>query len=193
MPNHYTTKLQIRGSKADIATFNERHFVRIDDELKFDFNTIIPMPSILRNSESSSTVDDGLAVMGSKLARQPIEAYLENKRIKEKGISTIEGVKRLLVEQSPDCLTKALLAIEAYRQTGHTNWYTWSNANWGTKWNSYELCVTCNRPTMLNFTFCTAWAPPIPIIVKLVEMYPLLTIKTKGQDECDSHWETLIA
>jgi hypothetical protein len=164
-----------------------------DGEMIFDFNTVIPMPSIIKHSESSSTVDDGLAVMGSKIAGRKLEEYLIYPWVKEAGVTTIEGVRRLLVERSPNCLAKAMVAMEAYRQTGSLSWYDWANANWGTKWNCGEFGISCDRAGLLNFVFDTAWSPPMPVLEKLLEMRPTLRIKATGRDESERHWETVIA
>jgi len=53
---------------------------------------------------------------------------------------------------------------ENLKNYGHKTWYEWSNANWGTKWNSYDFqaqdeCIS----------FSTAWAPPEPVITELAE------------------------
>ena len=61
------------------------------------------------------------------------------------------------------------IGIKESTKFGRNNWYDWSCAHWGTKWNA------CN--TLLNLeenevAFDTAWAPPDPIFHKLCEMYP---------------------
>jgi hypothetical protein len=76
----------------------------------------------------------------------------------------------------------------AYAETGYLNWYDWSEVNWGTKWNSYELCII-EDGRQLVFTFHTAWAPPIPVLNKLMEMWPTLKFSFKGRDEFERKWE----
>jgi len=62
-------------------------------------------------------------------------------------------------------------------QGGLSAWYEWRNENWGTKWDvcSVEVEIadsSLNRPDRrtLEFKCWTAWAPPIPIWDRLVDL-----------------------
>jgi hypothetical protein len=62
------------------------------------------------------------------------------------------------------------------------NWYDWCNANWNTKWNSYDGNVTDD-----GISFNTAWAPPTPVIAALAKQIekPLRLIYDEmGMDFC---------
>jgi hypothetical protein len=42
------------------------------------------------------------------------------------------------------------------------NWYNWNVANWGTKWSISDIYF--EQPAdedSIEFTFCSAWAPPV--------------------------------
>ena len=54
-------------------------------------------------------------------------------------------------------------------------WYHWHIDNWGTKWNSCD-CEVEDEGGVLRYTFNTAWGPPEPIIYKLRELYPDVSI-----------------
>ena len=54
-------------------------------------------------------------------------------------------------------------------------WYYWHIDNWGTKWNSCD-CAVEDEGDVLRYTFNTAWGPPEPIICKLRELYPDVSI-----------------
>jgi len=68
------------------------------------------------------------------------------------------------------------------------DWYTWSCAHWGTKWNAADTKVTPvgngNGAIMLRFS--TAWSIPWPIYEELAERFPLLTIE--GEIVEESGW-----
>lgn len=52
------------------------------------------------------------------------------------------------------------------------NWYNWRIANWGTKWNACDLEVDYDDVEDINnitYRFSTAWSPPIPIMLALIE------------------------
>ena len=56
--------------------------------------------------------------------------------------------------------------------------YDWCIKNWGTKWGAYEISLD-ETPKKLSYTFDTAWAPMLPVIVKMGEMFPLLKFVNK--------------
>src|SRR5215472_8523089 len=138
MPNHYTTRLTISGGQDAIEAFKQKHFPIVNgdnDELNFDFNTVIPKPAIVDNTVSGSVSDDGLIVMGHKDGSK----YFDYPWVKEAGVTDIAGLRKLLLERSPQCIAEAQRCIQCFDETGHYNWHSWSNANWGTKWNSYNF------------------------------------------------------
>jgi hypothetical protein len=53
------------------------------------------------------------------------------------------------------------------------DWYSWRVDNWNTKWGAYDCSITENYDLIVVY-YCTAWSPSIPIINKLIEMYPNL-------------------
>lgn len=182
MPNHVTHRIWVTGPTAALALFKSTFIVskveRLNDGSEepytlFDFEVVAPMPDLIRHSESSAAVDDGLVLLGrSDISddfglNQPgqgrVERYLAYRWVKEAGVTDLEGLKNLLLARSPDCLEKAQRAIEAYDAHGHTSWYGWSLANWGTKWNSYGFEMLHDGHEGLEFRFDTAWSPPEPI------------------------------
>lgn len=56
------------------------------------------------------------------------------------------------------------------------NWYDWNIENWDTKWDASSVSVDCIEVDYVEFSFLTAWGPPIKVINKLKEMFPNLTI-----------------
>ena len=55
-------------------------------------------------------------------------------------------------------------------------WWDWRIQNWGTKWNSYDDYVEIVDDETVEYTFSTAWSPPEPVIAKLREQYPDVSI-----------------
>lgn len=56
--------------------------------------------------------------------------------------------------------------IEKY---GHSDWYSWSIANWGTKWCETESDVSYEGEKDATVYFNTAWSPPIEFYNALVK------------------------
>jgi hypothetical protein len=69
------------------------------------------------------------------------------------------------------------------QQCGSIDWYHWRISNWGTKWNAYETDIDSCRDGSVELYFCTANDGVIPIIEKLVEMFPNLEFFYKYADE----------
>ena len=91
------------------------------------------------------------------------------------GIGTFDFNK---VIPMPDDIYRGDLGPKEQKIYGKKNWYDWSCWNWGTKWNSYG-----NSFDGHTLTFQTAWAAPPPVIEKLSEMYPDVTISHRWADE----------
>lgn len=53
--------------------------------------------------------------------------------------------------------------------------YEWCTANRGTKWNACDPVILKDTGGPL-FRFKTAWAPPLPVIKRLAELFPEVTI-----------------
>ena len=69
----------------------------------------------------------------------------------------------------PDYIYQGNLGAKEREIYGKNNWYDWSCANWGTKWNSVNAKLNDNE-----FCFLTAWSPAAPVIAALAEMFPTM-------------------
>ena len=48
------------------------------------------------------------------------------------------------------------------RKYGHSDWYSWRVANWGTKWDASDMQgISIDEDEELTVWFATAWSPPI--------------------------------
>jgi len=147
MPNHTTNVLNVTGPTADVQRFVS--LVSGGEENGFDFNTIVPMPEELKNTEKT---------FGSKA--------------------------------NTDLITKF----------GFDNWYDWNVANWGTKWNAYDVMdwmiegLCDGDTTTATITFYTAWTPPQAFLDRASEQFPSLFFSLQYVDEGggflgESHYE----
>ena len=183
MPNHVTHRLTIKGTKENIDKMIANHFTFNDRTGGIDFNKIIPMPECLKNSESSGNVTMGLALLNKgELERSlflPLTAehYLDHHWVKQLGIKTVEELKDYIAKEKPEILIAGQKAIDNYEATGHTSWYTWSNANWGTKWEAYSQNFERIDDETVELCFDTAWGTPDPVLEKLSELNPDLEIE----------------
>ncbi len=188
MPNHVTNRIIVTGPAAAIATFRAAFLVEereTDEEgreqclTRFDFNRVIPRPGILDQTESGSAVSMGLLVLGrpeimkdgfgSPSLDSEVASYLGFPWVQEAGVTDYEGLKAFLAARHPDCIAKAEIAIRAYEECGHASWYSWSIANWGTKWNAYSFEVIEEDDDRFEFRFDTAWSPPESVFAALAD------------------------
>lgn len=73
----------------------------------------------------------------------------------------------------PENIFRGNLGQEERAKYGSANWYDWSIANWGTKWNSYGYSDgTPKGFDGSTIEFQTAWSCATPVIAALAEKYP---------------------
>ncbi len=162
MPNYIKNILSFDGDPTQVA----RLFTTIQGEKGLmDFNKLIPMPSEL-DIEAGSRTDAGMkeykrfvAEIGShpELEAQYLAAHPE-----------IDREEWELGKQ----------AYQNIQKYGCPTWYEWRVQNWGTKWNAGKVETANNR-----LSFQTAWNAPKPVMEKLSEMFPTVSIHHAWADE----------
>ena len=97
------------------------------------------------------------------------------------GIGTLDFEK---IIPMPDNIYRGNLGAAEQKLYGNNNWYDWSLANWGTKWDAYgyDDCIDYSGDKD-TITFLTAWSAPHPVIEKLAQMYPAVKIEHEWADE----------
>jgi hypothetical protein len=89
-----------------------------------------------------------------------------------------------LVDTRSPSLTPNKEFIEKY---GFDNWYDWSVANWGVKWDAGDFQFQNVSDTKFIVYFTTAWGPPANFIEKLAKLFPKLTITNEWSEEGGEH------
>lgn len=206
MPNHVSNILTIIGEHTDVKHVLESiSGINEDGKLiPLDFNKVIPMPESL-NIESGSTTDmcieifltalnqrvsvfglsdsgrqeytNMIKTLNSSKIIKPYNGFLTECEVKEK----TERILKLGYD-SLTCLDDiyrlGMTALDNARKYGGKDWYDWSVENWGTKWNAYDIDAEDDY-----ISFLTAWSAPIPIYLKLVEMFPEVDFELSWADE----------
>ena len=64
------------------------------------------------------------------------------------------------------------------------NWYSWSVENWGTKWDVDGKLISA-FDDFLEYSFKSAWNPPLEWLEKVSKDYPTLQFKMRYFEESD--------
>ena len=78
-----------------------------------------------------------------------------------------------LLEFGKTCHSKPL------QKYGHLDWYSWSNANWGTKWNACHTHIESDN----QIYFDTAWADVRDLMSQLSSLFPEHEFKYEWAEE----------
>jgi hypothetical protein len=137
--------------------------VKWEDEL-FDFNRIIPMPQLLKHTGSGARDIDGKRVKSWYILK-PWNADFPGQK---------EQVRLFTPEEEAELI-----------ELGCRDWYDWARAKWGTKWNACQVEIEDSslEQGYVEITFDTAWDAPVPVLQKMVEMFPKLTFDCSWRHE----------
>lgn len=69
------------------------------------------------------------------------------------------------------------------KKYGYPTWYEWSIANWGTKWDACEVELYGEDSDCLEYSFETAWSPPVAWLEETAKQYPELEFRMKYEEE----------
>lgn len=73
-------------------------------------------------------------------------------------------------------------AIQGNQEAVYSDWYTWSIAHWGTKWDvSPRFCELIDNA--LELSYDTAWSPAIHVWETVSKEFPTLLIKIRYIEE----------
>jgi hypothetical protein len=191
MPNHVTTRCVVTGPQPEIDRFRELVFGFDRDDQFVDFNQVIPMPLSLRGSEAGGRSElavelillrsEVVSLRGRGLLPIEVERIRADVGIPKAGPMSV--VAAAYLEKHPDEEAAGKRLLLSIVETGYPDWYEWSCANWGTKWNSYGFGIDENDDGLLRFHFDTAWSFPTPIFETLATMFPMLRFECACFDE----------
>lgn len=181
MPNHVKNIIRLSGEQSDIDKVLA--FVKTDESL-FDFNAIIPMPKSLQ------ILSGGRCTLGLEAYTYRKNGNVTDAKIGERfsilidlyetngsGQSLDEYID-ILIQQGKCDLNLGMVAFDNLQEYGHTTWFDWCVAVWGTKWNAYCVEMEDNK-----ISFQTAWAAPTPVIEQLANRFQNIEIDHCWSDE----------
>ena len=171
MPNWVTAKLKIDGPNASEVMkglLSKNQY----DEVVFDFNKIKPMPKTL-NLERSNLTDMCEKLYTNKITYAEMKKYFHsNDGYVDKDLSSMMEVLGITDKLSHEeqCRKVGQALITNKKLYGEKDWYEWSIANWGTKWNACHNDYDERTPNETKFD--TAWSDVRKLICELSKLYP---------------------
>lgn len=163
MPNWVDNRIIAIGDSDALAEFIVLHLCDLKSgQVRFDFETVIPMPPIVRLTDASSDGQLGLVALGVNVPGQwpssprTVKEALRQPWAREARIRSRAGLLAHLREHRPKTLEAAERLIACHRQTGCRDWYDWSVEHWGTKWNAHSTKLAGKREGRLTVDFLTA-------------------------------------
>ena len=177
MPNYVATEIRVKGDKEKLDQLVETVSSNDGEYRAFDFNKIAPMPEEL-NISSCSSGEWGMRYIILKSDKDDFLLPDEDRNF----IKQFENRSEEDIKDSLEYGKKYLHNLSKY---GHKTWYDWCSdpSNWNTKWNSCDSECSRIDDNEVMFTFSTAWSFCHPIVKKLSELFPTLTIEAKWADE----------
>ena len=177
MANNIANKLIVKATtQAEIEDFLSAIAGAEED---IDFEKIVPMPECLvdsiAGSENNNAVYYYLMTAGKEDMVDKLLPYPQ--------LYSMDRFKGKTEEQLSDYKVAGEKAYSLALQCGSIDWYYWRISNWGTKWNAYGTYIENCCDGSVEIYFSTAWDGVIPIIEKLVEMFPNLEFIYRYADE----------
>lgn len=205
MPNHVINRLSFDCSEEDLKEiltaicYDDSSEVEVTGIGTIDFNKITPMPPSLDIEEGSNTnyginlyltaINPNVKYFGTeKMEPKAFEAIAERLRghrhfLPHKTMLSSGEIAECTRYRSADELIQlGKTAVENLMNYGATTWYDWRTRSdtWNTKWNSYS---PVDYDGGNEICFQTAWTAPHPIVEKLSEMYPEVSIRHSWANE----------
>ncbi len=176
MPNNIYNTLVVIGTDEQVNQVLEHiKGEPFDDgsEMYIDFNKIIKKPKELdvKSGGIAETFQFLLFGTGKAAERTNIE--------EEQSF-----IKRLDPEQLHEGFNDAIVRQANLEEFRYSDWYDWSIANWGTKWNAYFQSLHAYNVIYFN----TAWNGVPNLMIKLSSIFSEVTLKYLHEDYDDS-WE----
>jgi hypothetical protein len=169
MPNWCWNTLRISGKAEEIERF--LNGLRKDGDRFLLLESYLPCPKEIGNK---AYFDD----IGYDTFFNPDPSgflrVLERPEIREHGIKTREQLMKFVKDTNPKSYENGLKINNNLFKFGYRDWYDWSIANWGTKFEDSDTKLVKQDPTNLIFEFASPWNPPIPGLEFIAGLFPEL-------------------
>lgn len=109
-------------------------------------------------------------------AREQIKEFLCKAEVVEENGEVVNALSMNSLYPMP----KELEGTKA--PSDNPNWYDWRVEHWGTKWD-IDGCLNYDDEDYLEYSFESAWSPPVAFLEKVSKDFPLLRFILKYEEE----------
>ena len=183
MPNYITNVIYVKNNKEVL-----KHLVKKNEEgvVDIDFNIVKPMPKdLMINSGSDSFIVESKysfeidkADLQKKTILPVLDKIYDNTITQDEFLSKVKEIwpkvkskfKKVYGFYKSDEFKDYETALKGYfnyKRYGYKDWYDWSIANWGTKWNGCNFQAYKLNGNREVISFETAWSCPVEYLIEL--------------------------
>ena len=178
-----------------IAIRKEDSKYLLNEKREVDFNIICPMPKELETTISGGSINECVLYYVWKTSATK-EIFFKRCEVERKTIGshyidinmrmTKADIEKKILDRISDnpCMYNyehketnnnvihTPMEIGEYyynlrKQYGYSDWYDWSCANWGVKWNACDTYIQEENDELICISFDTPWGPPVAFLEKL--------------------------
>ncbi len=184
MANNIANKLVVNAkTQAEIEDFlSAITSIDGDETFQIDFEKIVPMPECVPETLCDDEHQEALYYYLMTTGNEE----MVDKLLSFPQLFSMDIYKQKTEKELSDYKVLGEKIFNIAQQCGSIDWYDWRISNWGTKWNAYETDIDCSDGSV-ELYFYTANHGVIPVIKKLVEMFPNLEFFYKYADEVISY------
>ena len=181
MPNHTTNIMSLKGPRKELERFmmtvsskNPELLARRRKEIEANIASA--------NAALKEDPNDRMAQMNLNNSTTAMKELDDGKR---ESILDFDGTYPMPIElegtTSPMRDQKqAALNLKLY---GASDWYSWKNQFWGTKWGCYDVEDLEDNGDTITYRYQTAWSPAEGWLTHTSGLFPKLTFTNAAKDE----------
>ena len=194
MANYVRNRVTFYGEKERLEEV--LRFLGSHGNPQLDFNVIVPEPKEITDSEGLAPEEDVVfgeylatgktTMMNDEFMRKLGGKYLNKPILGIARNVMLEACEKTLNEKQKKCRINWYYNQMKY---GYSDWYSWRQANWGTKANyggdflDDIFILDAEDNTNFQYNFDTAWTSPVPVLKALSKKFPDIKLEVNYADE----------
>lgn len=184
MPNHITNIMGVSGPADELERF--RKTVSVKDNPTLFKDTKEELEDAIKSNTATLARDHNntWGKMNLKRSQDALKDLLDGKDLSVLDFNGTVPMPRTLRGTSSGSVPEEEQALQAenLKKYGYADWYSWSIANYGTKWGAYDVTLNIEK-RVLSYRYNTAWSPPTAWLATTAELFPTLEFEDYWHDE----------